>query len=826
LSDLRLAIRSLRATPIVTAVAILSLALGIGANTAIFSLVDSLILRALPVREPRRLVFVTDTSPSHVRVWSYPVWKQIHDRPELFEHSAAWSFTQLDLATGGESRLIPGIFASSSFFETLGAPALLGRTFSGLEDRAGSDPVAVISYGFWQRSFAGAPDIIGRSVSFDNVRFTIIGVTPSTFFGPEVGRTFDAVVPLEQEPVLRGRDSFLDDSGITFLTIIARLRPDQSTTAATASLRGAQPAIREATLGDIGRFGSRASVERYLKEPFVLAPGATGYAGARDLRVAYQRPLVTMLGIVMFLLCIACGNVANLQMARAAARRAELSLRLALGASRERLVHQLFMESATLAGIGTACGLALAMGTSRILVHQLSTTTNTIALDLTLDRTVLAFTIALGAMTALLFGTAPAFITARTAPIDALKRQERSVGRERGGLASGLIVMQVAFSLVLVVAGGLFIRTFILLSTRPLGFAAAPVLIVNIDAHRTTNDAAQRIRLYNAARDAVRRLPSVDEAALSLTTPVGSGQFTPRVEVAGVSDSRGPVWANLVSPGWLTTFQTPLIAGRDLTDADRAGAPRVALVNETFVRTFMPGGRPIGATITLYPGTVRSLGPIEIVGVVEDAIYSTLRAAMPPTYYLPLAQFDYLPELGIRSITLSVRSRAGSPMLLTRSITTALAVVNPQLTLTIRPLADQVNGSLVQERVVAILAGCFGGLALLLAALGLYGVTAYGVARRRGEIGIRMALGAAPAAVMELVLSRVALLVAAGIVIGAVVSAWASKFIATLLYGVQPRDPVTFVGAAAILAAVGAIAGWLPAWRASRIDPAEVLREA
>jgi len=334
------------------------------------------------------------------------------------------------------------------------------------------------------------------------------------------------------------------------------------------------------------------------------------------------------------------------------------------------------------------------------------------------------------------------------------------------------------------------------------------------------------VPLYERGLDAVRALPGVAAAALSLTTPVGPGQFTPRMEMAGPPvDPQGPIWGNLISPGWFTTFGTPLVAGRDLANGDRKGAPRVAVVNQAFVRKLI-NGNPIGQTFTLYPRTPRSLGPIEIVGVAADAVYFSVRAPAPPTFYVPLAQFDYLTEIGIRTINLSVMTRTQSPTMLTRSVATALAAENPQVGLTFRTLSDQVSASLTQERVVAMLAGFFGALALLLAGLGLYGVTAYAVSRRRTEIGIRMALGAAPAGVVRLVLSRVSTLVGIGVIAGAAASLWASQFVAPLLYGLEPRDAGTVAGAAFVLAAVGAVAGWLPAYRASHIDPAEVLRDS
>jgi len=827
--DLGLACRTLAASPIVALVAIASLALGVGANTAIFSVVNGLLLRALPVKDPARLVLITDSKTDHVRAWSYPVWNEIRQRPELFERATAWSFTRFNLSGGGEAEFINGMWASGSFFDTLGVPALLGRTFSDRDDvnGGGADgPVAMISYGFWQRRYGSAPDIVGRQLSLDDVAFTIVGVTPPGFSGPEVGRMFDAIVPIGTEPLVRRRDSFVDHSSATFLTMLARLEPNQSAEAATAGLRQVQSRIREATLGDIGQFGSREAIERYLAAPFALVPGATGFAGARDLRALYQRPLLTLMVVVGFLLLIACVNVANLLAVRAIARRHELSLRLALGASRGRLVRQLLAESVVLYGIGAASGLLIAVWGSRALVAQLSTSVDTVFLDASIDGRVLAFTVGITVLTTLVFGTAPAFRASGVAPMEVLKEQPRTVvGRARLALPDGLLVAQVALSLVLVFAAGLFVRTFVSLSQRPLGFEPTRVLIVNVDAHRTSNSAADRIALYERTREAVRALPDVADAALSLTSPLGRGQFTPLVDIAGVSDTRGPVWANLISPGWFGTFGVPLVAGRDLSDHDRAGGPRVAIVNQAFARKFAQDTSAIGLTLTLYPRTPRALGPIEIVGVVGDAVYSSLRGEAPPTFYVPLAQFDYLGELGIRSINLEVRSRGASPESLTRSITTAVGKIDPQLSLTFQPLVTQVADALTQERLIARLSACFGGLGLLLAGLGLYGVTTHSVTNRQSEIGIRIALGASAGSVARLVLTRASLLVAAGSMLGAAVSWWASKFVASLIYGLHPRDLTTLIASAAVLTVVAACAAWIPTRRAMRTDPASILRD-
>ena len=831
--DLRLGVRALRATPIVTLVAIGSLALAIGANSAIFSIVNGLLLRQLPVKDPARLVFLSDantvtpTGANRIRVWPYDVWTQISQRPQLFESAAAWSLTRFNRASGGETQFVDGMWATGSLFDTLGVTAALGRTFSAGDDRLGGGPdgpVAVISHRYWQQQYAGAADAVGRSIRLDNVSFTIVGVTPPDFSGGEVGRTFDVIAPLHTEPLVRGSDSALQP-GANFLSVIARLKSRQSPDAAVAELRRVQPEVRDAVLGEWTSNLTKEFVERYLKSPFTLLPGATGFS---NLRLQYQRPLLIVAGVVALVLLIACVNIANLLLARAVARRHELSVRVALGASRGRLARQLFTESLLLSVAGATLGVAIAGASSRFLVEQLSTPANLVFLDVSIDGRVLAFTIAVTVLTALLFGTAPAFRAARTAPIDALKDQGRATSEQASSGPTGwLVVAQVALSVVLVVAAGLFTRSFTTLTNRDLGFDQDQVLVVTLDPTRTTIEPAQRVALYERVRAAVLEVPDVLDAAISHRTPVGGGGFTPQIEVGSVitAVNSDDAFGNLISPGWFNTFGTRLVAGRDFTESDRKGSPRVAIVNEAFVRKMFGGRNPLGQTMAVYPRTPRALTPIEIVGVVADAVYSSPRDAVPATWYLPIAQFD-VAGFPFAPARLSVRPRTGSPARLTKSVASAIGTVNPQLAVTYRPLADQVHASLTQERLMAQLAGFFGALALLLAGLGLYGVTAYAVSRRRAEIGIRLALGAAPSGVIGLVLGRVSLLVGAGIAVGAALSLWASRFAAGLIHGLQPRDPATLIGAALVLSSVATLAAWLPARRASRIDPIAVLRES
>ena len=831
MSDLRLAVRSLRAAPVVTFVAVLSLALGIGANTAMFSIVDSLLLRPLPVKEPARLARLKSHESEGYPEWSYPVWDEIRRRPELYESAAAWSPTARgNFIVDGVAQKADGLFASGSFFDTLGVTALAGRTFTEADDQRGGGPdgpVAVISYSFWQQQFNGDARAVGRTVTLENVIYTVVGVLGPEFFGADVGRTFGVIVPLATEPLVSRLEGRMAMRGASWLNIIARLKPNQTLDGATASWRAIRPQILDAT---VPQDWPKAAADGYRARPFALASAATGDSTVRG---RYQRPLVAIMVVVMLVLLIACANIANLLLARATARRHELSLRVALGASRWRLVRQLFTESALLAGAGAVFGVLLASWASRFIVSQISSEARPIVLDLSMDRRVLLFTIGVAAATALLFGVAPALQASGIAPMEAMKDHgaRHSPGEaRRGGVSGGLVIAQVALSLVLVVGAGLFVRTFASLATRPLGFDRDRVLVATVNAHSAAIDPSQRLPLYDRARDAVRALPGVADATVSLSTPpVEMISILPVDGISGGTALQGmarmtPV--NFVTSGWFSTFGIRLSAGRDVTDRDRAGTPRVAVANQAFAGKYLRGASPLGRTISSTIGHPPVAMSIEVVGVVEDALYGSLRAPQHPMLYLPIAQNDWVPPGFLAQVDLSVRSNGAPPMQMARSVAAAIHGVNPEMVVTFRSLTDQVNATLTQERVVALLSGFFGALALLLAGLGLYGVTAYAVSRRRKEIGIRMALGADASGVVRLVLARVTTLVAIGVIAGAALSLWASRFVATLLYGLEPRDPATLVGAAVVLAAVGAAAGWLPAHRASRIDPADVLRDS
>jgi len=820
--DLRYGWRSLRKSPGFTLVAIASLALGIGANTAIFTVVDALILRALPVHEPGRLVRLAGGS------WTNPIWEEIRARQHpLFAGAAACSDMRFDLAQGGEADFASGFFASGEFFEVVGVKALVGRTLSVADDRrdGGTEgPAVVISHAFWQRRFGGDTSVLGRALVLNGVPFTIVGVTPPAFFGPTAGRSFDVAVPLGMVDRVQntGERPWLDDRSTWWLEIVARLRPGQSVAAATQALRAVQPQVREATLPSTW---PPHELDRYLRdEPFTLVPAATGLA---DVRGRFERPLFTLMAVVALVLLIACANLASLLQSRANARRQELGARLALGASRRRLVRQLLTESLLLAAPGALVGLLVARWGSRGLASLLVTREGVTSVDLSLHWRVLLFTAAVALATALLFGIAPALRAGRLSPRDAVQQQGRgSLGAGAGAFGRPLVVAQVALSLVLLFGASLFLRTFARVAQRDLGLRQDPVLLATLDAQRSAAGPAERAALFERARAAVAALPGVAEAAVSSIAPMSGNAWNERCEMDGappLGERERVAWFNAVTPGWLGTYGVALRAGRDVDAQDRAGTPPVALVNEAFARRFSPAASPIGRKLRREgpPGIV--LPPVEIVGVVGDAVYRSPRETIQPTVYLALAQLE-LAELRPFAV-LAVRSAGPPPAQLSRGVAAALSGVDPRLSLTFRPLADQLRSAVTQERVVALLTSVFGAVAALLAGIGLFGVTSYAVSRRRSEIGLRMALGADASGVVRLVLGGAARLLAIGVAIGVAASLLLSGLVGSLLYGLEPRDPLSLGAAASALAAVGMLAAGLPARKASRIDPAEVLRE-
>jgi putative ABC transport system permease protein len=808
----------LRAAPVVTLFAVLSLALGIGGVTALFTILNSLAFKALPVREPDRLVLFADNS------WTNPIWEAVRERQHEFAESAfAWATDRFNLSSASAADMVEGLWVSGHLFDTLGVEPMLGRVLTAADDVRGGGPdgpVAVISYAMWQRRLGGDPGVIGGTLAIERVPFTIVGVTPRGFFGPDVGRTFEVAIPLGTEPLVRRDATSLDRRTSWWLNIMARLKPGQTAEQATAMLRALQPWIRATTEPPARTPEARA---RYLADPMTLAPAA---AGRSPLRTRYAEPLTVILAVVGAVLLIACGNIANLLIARASTRRGELTLRLVLGATRGRIARQLLAESLIMAMAGALLGLLFARWGSRALVAQLTTFADIVHLDLAMDWRVLGFVSAVCASAAVLFGVAPAIIVGRVAAIEALKEKGRTGSlNARGGVRHASVVLQVALSLTLVVAAGLFVRTFSALESRAARFDGRSVLLVQASVDRNPVRDSARAALFSRFRDAAASVPGVAAAAVSYTTPVADRGWNTAIALPPDSPLTGRQrmsWVNAVSAGWFDAFGLRLLAGRDFDDRDRQGGPRVAIINETFAGRFL-GGSGVGARFTTTgPSPGREPDPAyEVVGVVEDVVYRSLRAPLEPTMYLPIGQWDTPSSRAF----IAVRAAAGRSEVLARSVAAAVQKEDGTAVLSFHSLNQQVAAALVQERLIAGLAGFFGILGLVLSAVGLYGLTAYAVTSRRAEIGIRIALGASTDGVVRLMLRRVAWLVGCGIVIGACLSAWASTFVRTLLYGLEPRDPMTFAGSALLLTAVAALAAWLPARRAARIDPMSVLRD-
>jgi predicted permease len=820
--DLRFAVRQMRQTPIVSGVALLSLALGIGANVAIFSLVNALMLKPLPVHDPDRLVILgyegvrgPNTSMTN------PQWEYVRDHQDVLVGVGAYGNPRFNLNAGGETRNAQGLFVSGRFFDTLGVTAHIGRLFTADDDRRGGGPdgpVAVLSYGFWRREYGGRADVIGKAINLDGHPFTIIGVSQRDFRGVQIGRAFDVAAPLGTEPIVRGVESSLDRRSNWWLTIVGRLAPGQTPAQAESRLRAFQPQLRDATTPQ--DWGANDAKD-YLKEPIVLLDGSTGITSLRD---RYSRPLYVLLGIVSLVLAIACANMANLLLAQSVARRRELAVRLSLGAGRLGLIRQLMVESIMLSAIGAALGLAMARYGSRAIVAMLSTRTQVVDVDLAMDWRVFAFTAMVAVLTGLLFGVAPAFRGTALTPADALRDHSRGVvgGGSRLQIGHGLVALQVALSFVLVFGSSLFVRTLVAITSQDMGFESSRVLVGSLDLRATGVSADNRLQMFTRVREAVAAIPGIDAAATSFVTPVSGSTWNLEIIVPDYpNNERRGVLFNGVSPNFFKAMGTPLLAGRDLAESDRRNAPNVIIVNEAFAKKYFSGASPIGKTFTIvgynenFPTRV-----MEIIGMVANAKYQRLREEAQPTMYGAFAQ-----ERQVSSGARIVIRTAGAPWDSRNAIVSAISGVHKDIAVDLKRLDEDLGANVLQERLVATLSGFFGGLALLLAALGLYGVMSYTVTRRRNEIGIRMALGADPATVISLVLRNVALITIAGLIVGAAVSLGTGRFINSLLYNLAASDRTMIVVTAITLALAAAIAGYLPARRAARIDPMAALRE-
>jgi predicted permease len=816
--DLRLALRGLRRAPGFAAVAVLSLALGVGANTAVFSLINAVMLRSLPVRDPGRLVALGEDARG-AGVYTNPIWEALRDRLAgrrgPFDGLFAYAESRFNLADAGEERRVAGLLVSGGFFPTLGVPAALGRPLGPADDVRGCPAVAVVGHRFWRQTLGGDPGAVGRTLRLDGHPFRTVGVADPRFAGPEAGRDVHVYAPLCAN-ALAGARSFLDARSTWTLRVVGRTAAGVTPGQVNAGLAAVAPAVFRATVPPDWPADLRRG---YLAARLVAGPPLGTLSG---LRATYARPLLVLLAIAGVVLVVACANVANLVLARSTARRRELALRVALGGGRGRLVRQLVVEGLVLAGAGAALGLAVAYGGSRLLVGLISTPQEAVRLDLAPDLRVLGFTAALGVGTALLFSFAPALPATRVAPQAALKLHGPGVvGRRRGGAGRLLVVGQLALSLALVSAAALLLGSFRALTTLDPGFRAEHVLVVRADLRVPPGEAARAAAVRRALLDGLRALPGVQHAAAAFTTPVAAAGWNGDIAAAGAPAPRPgapDVFFNAVTDGYFAALSMPLAAGRALAAGDGPGAPRVAVVNETLARRYFPGRSPVGRTFRLVqPGPAGD--PIQVVGVVRDAKYGSLREPAPPTAFFALDQ----DSTAGAEVSFVVRG-AGAPERLAAGVRRVFGEAAPRATLQLTALDRQVAESLTRDRLLATLSGFFGALALLLAVVGLYGTVAYAVARRRGELGVRVALGAAPARVRRLVLGDVGRIVAAGLALGSLATLAAARLVAAFLYGLTPHDPATLAGAALALGAAAGVAGYLPARRAARADPVAALR--
>jgi predicted permease len=818
--DLCYGLRQLRRSPGFTAVAILTLALGIGANTAIFSVVNAVLLRKLPVRNPQELVALATVGPYGVGSFSYPGFKRFRDENRVCSEMAAIGWlNQLDASLDGQAETVEGRIVSGNFFSLLGVGAGVGRTLTSEDEKTPqSSAVGVISYGYWKRRFGLNPSVVGRNITLNRTPFTIVGVTPASFSGPDVGRLPDIYVPMTMEPAFHDERSWLDQPDYHWLNIMGRLKPGMSREQARADLE----VIHRQVQADIPTKGwSPAERKDLLSTRLDVRSAASGFSFG--LPKQFSGALSILMGMVGLVLLIACANVTNLLLGRATVRQKEIAVRLAIGAGRFRLIRQLLTESAVLAIVAGAVGLLCAYWASDGIVALMSAGQDPIFLDLHPDPRVLGFTAAIALLATMLFGLAPALRGTRLDLTPALKESAGSLGskRSRQGLGKGLVVSQVALSLLLLFGAGLFVRTLENLENLDPGFDRKGVLLFDLDPTKSGYKGPAVSTLYKQLLEHIDAIPGVGSASLLEMEPItGGGGWDNSVSVEGYSsrpDENTTVYLNSVGPRYFETLHTPLLLGRDFSSQDTETSQKVAIINQTMARYFFGNSNPIGRKFGWY-GDGQNRAQFEIVGVVKDSKYGILREQIPRTAYLDCFQ------LPLGGMTIAVRTSL-KPSAVISQIRKEIRSIDPGL----RPggfttLEEHVDNSLGHERLMATLSSLFAGLAVLLACVGLYGVMAYAVARRTNEIGIRMALGAGRAQIVGTILRDSALLILAGVALGLPFAIAAARLISSRLYGLKPADPMTIAGAIILLTAVAALAGYIPARRATKVDPLVALR--
>jgi predicted permease len=842
LRDLQLAVRMMRQSKGWTAVILISLALGIGANTALFSAMNGLLFRKLPVSDPDKLVRFGSAGPNQMRTdtlvygfmapdargrrvdptFSYPMYQQLVEANRTMSDLFACApIGNVNVIVKGQAEIASAFLASGNYYRALGVTARVGRTIMPDDDRPDAAPVAVISHKYWKTRFGGRPDVIGSFARVNNAPVTIVGVLPPEFTGVQqaVDEAPDISVPMALEPQVAPPRSSLQPSllgapNFWWVQMMGRLKPGVTAAQVQGNLAGV---FQHSARADYDAFlSTRSSEEQSLfspKDPSAIPEllVSSGSRGIYDVTVSEFRAVMILTAIVVLVLLIVCANVANLLLSRAMARRTEISVRLALGATRGRLVRQLLTESLLLSAIGGGLGLLVARWGQPILQSVTEQTSP-------FDWRVLAFLVAVSTTTGVVFGIAPALGATRAEVNSGLKMNSRTVGRSSSRLGKSLVVAQVTISLVLLVGAGLFLRTVQNLRRVDIGFNPHNMLLFQINPALNGYDAERRNPLYVAIEARLRALGGVRSVAWSNPSLMSPRRFSSSIYIQGRAYPQrqgDPISGANVSPSFLDTMEIPLAAGHGFTERDTKNAPSVAVINEAAARLYFPKESALGRR---FGRTLRESGQIEIVGIARDAKYNNVRETVPPTMYTPYQQ-GYS-----GSVTFEVRT-AGDPLAAIPAVREAVRAVDPNVPIiNLTTQQAEVENRFQQERLFAQAGTVFGGLALLVASVGLFGLMSYSVARRTNEIGIRMALGAARADVLQLVMRESMILVLAGVLLGLAGAIAAGRPIANLLFGLAPADPMTIAAAIVVMLLLSSVAAYLPARRASRVDPIVALR--
>jgi predicted permease len=806
MNDFRYALRTLRRSAGLAAVAVTSLALGIGATTAIFSFTNAVILRALPVQKPNELVLLRYATKKGniLDEMGSQDYLALRQAPEVLTDLAAVASLKMNLASEEATERIPGQLVSGNYFPMLGVRPRIGRLIAPEDDRlAGGHPVCVISYGLWQSRFGSAPDVVGRNVEVNGRPYAILGVTPAGFEGTEQGTHAQLYVPLAMAAQI--------SSTPPDLNLVGRRKPGVTLAQAQAVLDSRFAALPLAKQD----FTFEMSNRHTSPGPRARLLVVDGRQGFDNLKVGYERPLLFLLFLVGLLLLIACANVASLLVARASGQRKQIAIRLALGAGRWALIRQQLAESALLAAGGAAGGLLLSIWISDLLLRLAPENSQ---IDVRPDFAVLGFLLGVACLTVLLFGIAPALESGKAGVGPVLKTDSTGGGRRHGTLAGMLVIIQVALSITLLVGAGLLLRSLHNLRTVPMGFQPENVAVATIN---TSVNHYSPVRAHALLEDLMRRAESIHgvrAVSAALVSPLSGNLWLYSVEVPGYPARPKEVpmtYMNAIGPGYFATIGAEMVRGREFTRRDREGAPYVAVVNEQMAKKFWPGRDPIGQR---FKAAALDGHETEVVGVVRDSIYRDLREAKQEVLYVPLLEGDF------GSATLHLRM-AGDPAMVFNELRAEARAVDRSVPLYgMRTLDAQIGGTLSTERMLATMSTILGGLAIVLAMVGLYSVLANAVAQRAREIGIRMALGAARTQVIGMVMRDTLRMVFAGVLVGIPVSLGASRWIASFLYGIKAQDPFTYVAIASLVVAAGFAAAYVPSRRASRVDPMVVLR--